>query len=312
MHRRLKPTTGPAAPTGAMKRTPANPFLEPTAANSDLGFLKVDDALLAYAVEHREELRRRREGLLLDFMKRKDRGAEAWDALVAAAAEPFVPQPWMLPVRELESPGIIKGIYDYIPIRETAPEIYDPESRRIMSENRQKPWMIFVAMNARWHSREAFICWVNTHMVPEIVKSARTLAMAHFEPSPSPTPAGPGAARGSPRRSRRGIRPPSGTMAKPGPVLSVKLLRERLLALACYHIRFSAAPGESMTRTLDRYQQALPAEIVDKVNLAMFAGRIEHVARDSRNEWLVRLGDARRYRGAVDAGLLHIAACQAP
>src|ERR1043165_6340425 len=111
------------------REVPGNPFRLPTSENCDLSFLSVDDAFLVYSVDHYENIRRRREAVVFDHIHRRNGDAGSWEELVAAASAPFVPEAWMLPISELKTPGVINGILDYFPIRETTPAVYDPEKR---------------------------------------------------------------------------------------------------------------------------------------------------------------------------------------
>lgn len=287
-------------------RIPENPFLQPTPENLDLSFLSVDDAFLVYAVDHYENRRRLREGIVFDHLNRREGSGRSWEELVAAASARFVPEPWMLPISELKTPGVINGIFDYFPISETTPEIYDPERRMIMSANKQRPWVILTTMNGSRHTSESFMHWVNTRMIPDIVKSAREMALHHFREAGSREHKACMRA-GATRVAKGRIRAPSPHSAKAGVALSEKRLRARLHALACYMIRQSAAEGETMTRSLERYREALPAGVRDSVNLDLFIRRVDAVAGSSREEWIARLGDARRLHAALESGRIHIA-----
>ncbi len=302
--RRKKPARAPSG-TPRSGGKPQNPFVEPTPENCDLSFLTVDDAFLVYAVEHYENRRRLRESVVFDYLNRRGGDVANWDELVAAASAPFRPEPWMLPVSELKNPGVIKGIFDYFPISETTPEIYDAEKRRIMSANRQRPWVILTTMNGGRHTAESFLHWVNSRMIPEIVKSAREMALHHFSDS------GAGEHKacmraGATRAVKGRIRLPSPRAAKAGEPLSEKRLRARLHALAGYLIRQSAAENETMTRSLERYRDALPEGVRDTLNLDVFIKRVASVSESSREEWIARLGDARRLRAAQENGWIHL------
>lgn len=307
MPKAISPEARKESRAHAADKLPENPFLTPDARNCDLSFLTVEDSLLAYAVEHYEAQRRLRESIRLEYAKRKDRSRMLWDALVDEALRPFQPEDWMLPVSEIEKPGVIKGIYDYIPISETAPALYDADQRQRMRINRQQPWMILVTLNSRWHSSDAFLHWVQQEMVPELIKSARHVAMSHFKDARPGR--GVSALRQAPGAAslKRKIRPPSLSQA-PGAYesFSVRKLRKRLLALACHRIRHAASPDEPMNKSYIRYLEALPATVPDKVDLAGFIERVESVAADSRREWQNRLGDARRFRAAIESGLIQI------
>lgn len=280
---------------------PGNPFLEPTPENCDLSFLTVDDDHLVYAVEHYDHTRRLRESYVLELTNRRDRPEIERLALVEEASAHFRPEPWMLPVEHLKNPGVINGIVDYFPINETTPEIYDQERRAIMNANGQRPWLIMTTLNSGRHTAASFMHWVEARLVPSILKSAREMAELHFrEGEPA---AGAHRARAV-CKSR--IRPALVRTEPAADPLSPKRLRQRLHALACHRIRHSALPGESMTRSLARYREALPESVHDPVNLDGFIRRVDTIAEASRTEWLARLGDARRLRAALDSGRLHL------
>lgn len=270
------------------RRAPADPFLTPSPENCDLGFLEHDPAYLIHLVDHHESLRRLRESLVYDFMAGDDDSPERWDRMIAEASKPFVPRPWMLPADELREPGTIAGIRDHFPISGTNPELYDRSRRERMAANGQLPWVISVTLNPGRHDAESFLNWVNTRMVPDILKSARELTQTQFLHS------GPGTA---PRR--RGIRPVAVRDQPRMNRLTDERLRERLFSLAAYQIRRSAEPGETMTATFERYLTRVPSRVDDACDLARFTRRVAAVNADSLAEWKARLGGA-RLRTAVE------------
>lgn len=278
------------------KNPPGNPFLVPTRENCDLRFLDVDPAHLAYAVEHYDRLRRLREGIVFEFINRREHAPGEWEKLVAAASEHFHPESWMLPVSAIGSPALLNGIYDYIPISGTSPELYDESVRALMQANKQRPWLIMMTMNTGRHSQESFLKWVRDELVPKILKSAKEMSQHHFP-----------AFRTGSGEPRRGIRT---RMPKRGPAapceMTEKRLTARLRALAAYRIRQSALPGETMTRSLERYREALPAGVKDNVTLAAFIRRVALIGDTAREEWKARLGEA-ALRHAQDNGLVHLA-----
>lgn len=303
--KKKRATPGSEAKGGA--RIPENPFRQPTPVNCDLSFLTIDDAFLVYAVDYYENRRRLREGIVFDHLNRRNGSDVTWEELVAAASAPFVPESWMLPISELKNPGVINGIFDYFPISETTPEIYDPEKRTIMGANNQRPWVILTTMNGGRHTAGAFMHWVNTRMIPDIVKSAREMALLHFRDSEQRPFENKARMRAGATRVVKGrIRTPQLREAKAGETISEKRLRARLHALACHMIRQSAGEGETMTRSLERYRAALPAGVIDSVNLDVFIKRVTSVTESSRAEWIARLGDTRRLRTALDNGWIHL------
>lgn len=279
-----------------------NPFLEPTDANLDLSFLGTDDDYLVYAVEHYERMRMLREGVVFDYLHRRERSEILWSQLVAAAAENFCPHEWMLPPDELKTPGLINGFVDYHPITDTSPEIYDREKRERMNANGQRPWLIMTTLNSGRHSSASFLHWVEDRLVPSILKSAREMAALHFRQT-EVVVAPISRAKGT---IKNRIRPPSPRTEPACEELTIKRLRRKLQALACHRIRHSAKPGESMTRTLARYRDALPPGVSDPVTLDGFIRRVDLVSEKARGEWARRLGDSRRLRAALESGRIHL------
>ncbi len=298
----LKAASGALTKARPAEVLPANPFVIPTPENTDLSFLTVASDHLPYAVEFYETRRQLREAVVLNYTKRKERGPEAWAELVAEASASFEPRDWMLPACELREPGVIKGIYDYIPIAHTAPELYSPEHRKIMQENGRRPWMFLVMLNARWHTADSFLHWVDSSLVPEVVKSARHLADTHFRETTgegAPAPAFP---------VRRRLRPRARPAASRADSLSTPRLRERLLSLAAHRIRHSAAPGEPLRESYRRYRDALPRGADERASFTQFCTRVDRVASDSRADWLRHFVYESRLRAALEQGLLHLAA----
>ena len=270
------------------RRVPADPFRTPSPENCDLGFLVHDEALLIHVADHYERRRRLRESVVYDFLTADDESHEAWEKLIAAASENFVAQDWMMPADDLREPGVITGIHDYFPIAETNPELYDKKRRARMTANGQRPWVITVSLNPERHDAEAFLNWVNTRMIPRIVRSARELTQDHFLSSGAGTPS-----------RKRGIRPVLAREQDRAPAITDSRLRERLFALACHLIRRSAEPGETMSASFERYRRALPAGVHDDADAAKFARRVQQVNADSLAEWKARLGGV-RLRTAIE------------
>lgn len=283
---------------------PANPFTKPTPENTALDFLLTPDEDLAYALRHHTAQRFLREGLVLDHLKSDDRTPADLERLVRAASAPFVREPWMADTRDLLKPARLTGTYDYIPPGHATPGIRECSQREVMAANGQKPWMILVTMNPAWHTREAFLGWVTQSLVPDILESARDVAMRHFADRHD-TPAAPGTIIAAPRRIRRGIRPPSSPRRSTGAALSTKVLRDQLLNLGIHRILHTAAPDEASAHTLERLLEALPGESAPRLNAAAFAERVEAIRAEGRAEWLRRLGDRRRVAAAIAAGLIH-------
>lgn len=282
---------GAAKPAAApRRRPPANPFHTPSDGNCDLSFLAVEDALLVYAVDHYENIRRLRDAVVFEHMNARDKSSAAWRARIDAASVEFRPEPWMRPVSELQHPAVINGIFDYAPIAETCPELYDAAKRGEMRANGQCPWVIQMTLNTGRHSGEAFLDWVHAELIPRIVRSAREITLHHFrEPD------------GGEKPRRRRIRAITTHNAPVKSDLNEKRLRARLFALACHRIRFGAPEGESAEHMLERYRAALPAGVSDEVTPEIFARRVRSVVDTAREEWVDRIGEA-RFRKAVEAG----------
>lgn len=268
-----------------------NPFVEDSPENHDLSYLALEEGHLIHAVKHYEARLRLREGILLDFMTGAERTARAWESLVTAARAVFVPAPWMLPSGLLKAPAVLNGIYDFFPIGQTSPEIYDKLTREVMAANGQHPWVVVATLNVAHHAPEAFLRWVDSELIPSLRKAAREVARNHFDAQEG----GEGA---------RGIRVRTRGRGRDQPLCGSDL-RRRLRAVACHQIRHCAAADEPVAVTFERYRRALPLGVRDDMDPDAFRGEMAAVAEASRAHWRARLGDV-ALRNALRKGWLRL------